>query len=48
MHKLTYPRHYATSNAIITAGDWITLETRRYIDATETPGKHGYFGEVAE
>lgn len=48
MHKLTYPRQYATSNATITTGDWIILETRRHIDATETPGKFGYFGEVAE
>lgn len=32
----------------ITTDQWISLEMKRYIEATEAPGKYGWFGEVAE
>lgn len=30
----------------ISTGEWIRLEMKRYIEATEMPGKYGWFGEA--
>ena len=32
----------------ISTGEWISLEMKRHIETTETPGKYGWFDEVSD
>jgi len=49
MHRLrTYRPTSANAQPFISTSRYISLEMKRHIEATETPGLHGYFGEVDE
>ena len=36
-------RQQPNAAQLISTGDYISLEMKRYIETTQTPGKYGYF-----
>lgn len=44
----TIRQHRANATPGVTVADWVKWENKRYVEATETPGIHGTYGnEVA-
>lgn len=41
----TIQRQRANATPIVSVADWVKLENKRYIEATETPGIHGTYGD---
>ncbi|YCH09500.1 hypothetical protein ACTAQJ_08000 [Arthrobacter sp. alpha11c] len=49
MHRLrTYRPAAPSAQPFISTSLYISLEIKRHLETTETPGVHGYFGEVTE